>query len=97
MKNLREVIRQIIKDDALYKRKDLPGDIDDPDHEAGDCNCGCGTCSGKDDYVTPKYALYTMIGDAIEMYDGMESDMFDDEERNEMIMVLADKIKNLSR
>lgn len=96
MKNLREVIRQIIRDDALYKRKDLPGDVDEPDPESGDCSCGCGSCEDKEDFVTPKYALYSLIGDAIKIYDDMENDVFDDDEKNETIMMLAGKIRGMS-
>lgn len=95
MRNLREAIRAIIRDDALYKRKDLPGDADEPEPEQ-DCNCGCSACSGKDDYVTPKYALYSMIGDAISVYDKMDGDSFDDDEENELIMRMAEVIHHLN-
>lgn len=95
MKTLREAIRAMIQDDALYKRKDLPGDLDDPEPEE-DCNCGCGSCSdNSSDYVTPKYALYSMIGDAINLYDNMENDELEDDEMNEMILDIADAIRNM--
>lgn len=98
MKDLKEMIRQIIRDDALYRRKDLPGDIDDPEdeHDKGDCACGCGTCASTEDYVTPKYALYSMIGDAIQMYDQMENDEFDDDEINELILSIAREFRSIS-
>lgn len=94
MTNLREAIRAIIQDDALYKRNDLPGDVDDPAPES-DCNCGCSKCAGKEDYITPKYALYSMIGDAISIYDEMEDEDFGDDELNEMIMSMAEAIHHL--
>ena len=94
MTNIREVIRAIIQDDALYKRKDLPGDVDDPDH---DCDCGCESCSGNDDFVTPKYALYSMIGDAISVYDSMDDDGFEDEEMNDVIMRIAENFRSIIR
>ena len=93
MRTVREAIRAIIQDDALYRRKDLPGDVDDPIHDNGDCNCGCEKCSGEEDYVTPKYALYSMIGDAIEVYDDMEDDEFDDDEANQLVMKIAETIR----
>ena len=97
MKTLREAIRAMIQDDALYKRKDLPGDLDDPE-PAENCggDCDCDSCSdSSDDYVTPKYALYSMIGDAINLYDGMENDELEDNEMNEMILDIADAIRNM--
>jgi hypothetical protein len=95
MKTLREAIRAMIQDDALYKRKDLPGDLDDTESEE-DCNCGCDTCNdSSNDYVTPKYALYSMIGDAINLYDNMENDELEDNEMNEMILDIADAIRNM--
>ena len=95
MKNLREAIRAIIQDDALYKRKDLPGDVDDPSEEEH-CDCGCEQCMGRsEDFVNPKYALYSLIGDAIEIYDSMESDNTDDESVDEIIMNIANEIRSL--
>jgi hypothetical protein len=97
MKALREAIRSMIQDDALYKRKDLPGDVDEPESESDcGCDCDCDTCSGdSEDYVTPKYALYSMIGDAINLYDSMENDELEDDEMNEMILDMADAIRNM--
>lgn len=96
MKALREAIRAMIQDDALYKRRDLPGDIDDPE-PAGDCGCGCNSCKEKqEDYVTPKYALYSMIGDAINLYDQMDRDDFENEEMNEAIMEIAEQIRRMA-
>lgn len=95
MKALREAIRDMLQDDALYKRKDLPGDVDDPEPEE-ECNCGCNSCSGSsEDYVTPKYALYSMISDAIQLYDQMDEDAFEDDEMNESIMEIADQIRRM--
>jgi hypothetical protein len=45
--------------------------------------------------VTPKYALYSMIGDAINIYDQMDNDEFDDEEMNHMIMEMAAEIRKM--
>ena len=89
MKTIREMIRSIIKDDALYRRKDLPGDLDDPEPSSCGGDCECDHCKSDEDFVTPKYALYSMIGDAIEVYDSMEDDQFDDEEINGEILRLA--------
>lgn len=95
MRNLRETIRAIIQDDALYRRKDLPGDVDDPPEE-DHRDCGCEMCSSKsDDFVNPRYALYSMIGDAIEIYDSMESDDTGDESVDEMIMRIANEMRGL--
>ena len=93
MQSIREVIRAILRDDALYKRKDLPGDVDDPPSSCG-CKGSCDSCSGED-YVTPKYALYSMIGDAISIYDEMESDEFGDDEVNDLILSTAQRIRSL--
>lgn len=116
MKSLRETIRAIIKDDALYRRRDLPGDVDDPQHPGefcscmscqsvyhnspkdetqSGCGCGCEECQESEDFVNPKYALYTMIGDAIGMYDGMEGDVFEDERMNSAIMRIAQTIRGM--
>jgi hypothetical protein len=117
MKSLRETIRAIIKDDALYRRRDLPGDVDDPQHpgqfcscsscqavylqtsdeDHEDCDCGCEKCQKNDDLVNPKYALYTMIGDAIGMYDDMEDDVFEDDQMNDAIMRIAQTIRGMKR
>lgn len=94
MKTIREAIRAIIRDDALYRRKDLPGDVDDPEE---DCGCGCEMCAGKGEFVTPKYALYSMIGDAISVYDGMEDDEFEDDEMNHAVMRIAEDFKSIVR
>jgi hypothetical protein len=94
MKTLREAIRAVLADDALYKRRDLPGDVDDPPSDCG-CGGGCDHCHDDDnDLVNPKYALYTMIGDAISIYDDMEADEFEDEEKNDAIMRMAETIRN---
>lgn len=110
MKSLRETIRAIIRDDALYRRRDLPGDLDDPVmhgpdcgcqmcqtdyHDDDSCGCGCEKCQKSDDFVNPKYALYSLIGDAISIYDNMEGDMFDDDEMNDSIMSVAEKIRSM--
>lgn len=87
MSNLRETIRAIIQDDALYRRKDIPGDIDDPVCDSG---CNCQKCADTPDYVTPKYALYSLIGDAIGMYDQMPEESFDDDQINDTIFEIAD-------
>ena len=97
MKSLREAVRAMLQDDALYTRRDLPGDADDPTDE-DECDCGCNSCNHsdeEDDYVTPKYALYSMIGDAINIYDQMDDDEFDDEEMNHMIMEMAAEIRKM--
>lgn len=94
MKRIREAIRAIIQDDALYKRKDLPGDVDDPDDE---CGCGCEDCAGDSDFVTPKYALYTMIGDAISLYDSMEDEAFEEDEINDTIVRIAEDFRSIVR
>lgn len=96
MRTVREAIRAIIQDDALYKRRDLPGDVDDPDDD-GHCGCGCNSCSGENDYVKPRYALYSMIGDAIEIYDSMENDEFEDDNFNSIIMKVADTVRKMKR
>lgn len=94
MRSLREVIRSIIQDDALYRRLDLPGDIDDPEEE--ECGCGCEKCQKEDeDFITPKYALYSLIGDAIQMYDSMEDDSMGDEETNQLIFSIASTIRDM--
>lgn len=106
MKLIRELIRSILKDDALYRRRDLPGDLDDPhmghgdtedmDHE--ECDCGCDSCSDdEDDYVTPKYALYSAIGDAISVYDDMEDESLGDDEADATIMRVAEEIRRIKR
>lgn len=95
MKKLREAIQSIIQDDALYKRRDLPGDVDDPVQGSCDSSCSCQSCSQDRDFVTPKYALYSLIGDAIDIYDEMESDDFRDNEKNDRIMRLAEIIKSM--
>ena len=95
MKNtLREAVREIISDDALFRQREIPGDADEPTSDCGG-DCGCETCSGGEDYVTPKYALYSMIGDAIGLYDDMDDDAFDDDEENELIMKIAEVIRRL--
>ena len=95
MKNLRETIRAIIQDDALYKRKDLPGDVDDPPEGMHYRDCGCLTCSGGEDFVKPRYALYSMIGDAIHLYDSMDSDDTGDADLDDMIISIANKMRGL--
>ena len=107
MKLIRELIRTILKDDALYHRRDLPGDLDDPpdlnhdelpdNHE--ECDCGCDSCSSddEDDYVTPKYALYSAIGDAISVYDDMEDESLGDDESDAVIMRMAEEIRRIKR
>jgi hypothetical protein len=110
MKLIRELIRSILSDDALYRRRDLPGDLDDPpeiydtphdDEDESDCGCGCGNCDDthddEDDYVTPKYALYSAIGDAISVYDDMEDESFGDDEADAAIMRVAEEIKRIKR
>lgn len=95
----------MLSDDALYRHRELPGDIDDPpesyeyhDHdEEGDCDCGCDSCShNSEDYVTPKYALYSAIGDAIHVYDGMEDEEFGDE-TDDIIMKIAEEIRRIKK
>lgn len=97
MRSLREAIRSIIKDDALYRRLDLPGDVDDPP-EQGDCghDCECEDCKDEEeDFVTPKYALYTLIGDAIDVYDSMENDDTGNEEVDEIIVSAAKLLRSI--
>jgi hypothetical protein len=100
MQLIRELIQSILADDAIYRRRDLPGDLDDPpeshhdeDHE---CDCGCNDCDGGEDYVTPKYALYSAIGDAIDVYDNMDDDEFGDES-DDIIMKIAEDIRKIKR
>ena len=101
MQLIRELIRSMLADDAIYRRRDLPGDLDDPpemhhDHDDEECDCGCEQCSGGDDYVTPKYALYSAIGDAIDVYDNMEDDEFGDE-TDHVILKIAEDIRKIKR
>ena len=90
----------MLADDAIYRRRDLPGDLDDPpeahEHDDDECDCGCGHCSDSDDYVTPKYALYSAIGDAIDVYDNMEDDEFGDE-TDHVILKIAEDIRKIKR
>lgn len=108
MRSIREMVRSILKDDALYRRKDLPGDLDDPPDHGGcgcedscecddgcGCDCGCSSCAGGEDFVTPKYALYSMIGDAIALYDMMESDSTGNSEIDDMIVSTAHAFRRL--
>jgi len=95
MTSIREVIRAIIQDDALYKRRDLPGDLDEPKPSSCEKSCACQSCSQNDDFVTPKHALYSMIGDAISIYDDMEGDRFHDDEKNESIIRIAERIRSM--
>lgn len=112
MKSLRETIRAILRDDALYRRKDLPGDLDDPmihgeyctcqicqqgEHQDSpeDCGCGCEKCQKGSDFVNPKYALYSLIGDAISIYDSMDDEKFDDDEMNHSVMSAAAQIRSM--
>lgn len=96
MRSVREAIRAILMDDALYKRKDLPGDVDDPPEESG-CGCGgqCQSCSDQEDFVTPKYALYTMIGDAIEMYDSLQGESLESDSADRAILEMAKNIRSM--
>jgi len=101
MQLIRELIRSILADDAIYRRQDLPGDLDDPPemhhHDDNDeCDCGCEQCSGGDDYVTPKYALYSAIGNAIDVYDSMEDDEFGDD-TDDVILKIAEDIRKIKR
>jgi hypothetical protein len=90
MKNVRHAIRSILADDALYRREDIPGDVDDPP----DSGCGCKSeCHCEEDFVTPKYALYSLIGDAIRMYDQMESESTGNPEIDDLIVNIAREIK----
>jgi hypothetical protein len=96
IKELRNIIRSVIQDDALYKRRDLPGDLDDPvAGEECDSDCDCDDCSGKEDYVTPKYALYSMIESAIDIYDRMEDESFEDDMMNQKIFKIAEIIHRM--
>ena len=92
MKNVRQAIRSILADDALYRREDLPGDVDDP--PAGGCGCKA-ECQCEEDYVTPKYALYSLIGDAIKIYDEMESESTGNPEIDDLIIDLAHELKRI--
>lgn len=93
MKELREIIRAIISDDALYRRNDIPGDVDDPVVPS----CGCSdVCSCNSDYETPKYALFNMIGNAIKIYDAMPGEETGDQARDREIVNISKSIKRLS-
>jgi hypothetical protein len=93
MQNIREIIRKILSDDAIYRRKDLPGDIDDPPATGG---CGCsGSCKCDDDFVTARYALFSLIREAIDLYDGMSGDETGIPELDEKIVEMARAIKKL--
>ena len=96
MRSVREAIRSILRDDALYRRKDLPGDVDDPPEQGG-CGCGgeCQKCSGQEDFVTPRYALYSMIGDAIDMYDSLQEDSTGSQDVDDVIMEMAKTIRKI--
>ena len=102
MQLIRELIQSILADDALYRRRDLSGDLDDPpeahQEDDDDFGCGCNDCGGGggEDYVTPKYALYSAIGDAIDVYDNMEDDEFGDE-ADDIIMRIAEDIRKIKR
>lgn len=94
MKDLREKIRAILADDALYSRFDLPGDVDDPPETL---ECGCtGSCDCEDDYVTAKYALFQLIGSAIKIYDRMEGDSTGNPELDNEITKILKRLKKLS-
>jgi hypothetical protein len=99
MHEIRKIIRSIIQDDALYRRKDLPGDLDDPveDDDTDECDpdCDCDDCSSTEDYVTPKYALYSLIQNAIDIYDRMEDEAFADDDANETIIKIANIIHRM--
>jgi hypothetical protein len=94
MRTLREIIQSIISDDALYRRKDIPGDVDDP--PGADCGCK-ETCSCNDEHLTPKYALYNLIGDAIRIYDAMEGDETGIPDLDKEIIEIGKSIKRMSR
>ena len=95
MKEIRDAIRAIIQDDALYKRRDLPGDLDDPEEDDCECDCDCDDCSDSEDYVTPKYALYSLIESAIDIYDRMDDESFEDETMNQKIFKIAEIIRRM--
>jgi hypothetical protein len=95
MKEIRNAIRAIIQDDALYKRRDLPGDLDDPESAECGCDCDCDDCTDEEDYVTPKYALYSLIQDAIDIYDRMDDEAFSDDDTNQKIFKLAKIVRKM--
>jgi|GEM_PF-4992357 len=109
MRSIREMVRSILKDDALYARRDLPGDVDDQiDHEdcgcsnvcncnkGCGCDCGCDNYAGDENYVTPKYALYSMIGEAISLYDRMDEDSTGDKSIDDLIVSTAHMFRKLN-
>ena len=93
MNDLKNTIRStnedmLITDDVLFKKHTTSVKCND--------TCKCDNCNKSNNFATTKYALYSSIRDAINIYDRLENEHFDDSEINESIIKMVKQMRKLT-